>query len=134
MSLGPKGAVAKQVRFALLHDNGVYNLAFGDYDPTTQTLDDQAVSNKGDFESILATIAAAAYDFCHYHRGASIFVVGGIPARTRLYRIAIAHYLGDIQAQFAIYGELGDTWEPFQFNRPYTAFFAQPNDLFSDYL
>ncbi len=40
VSAGPRGAIAKQIRFALLHDSGVYNLAFGDYDPVNQTLDD----------------------------------------------------------------------------------------------
>lgn len=133
VSVGPKGLINKQIRFALLHDSGVYNLALGDYNPVTQLLDDQAVSNNGDSKLILATVAAAAYDFCRHHPGASIFVVGGTPARTRLYRTAIARYLNHIQRQFTIYGELGEAWEPFQPNRPYTAFFAQPNDL-NDYL
>ena len=134
LSLGPKGVITKQVRFALLHGDKVYNLAFGDFDSATRTFDDQAVSNNGDLELILATVAAAVYDFCRYHSGASIFAVGGTPARTRLYRMAIARHLNRLQAQFRIYGELEDEWEPFQLNRPYTAFFAQPNDSFNDYL
>jgi len=88
------------------------------------------VSNNGDLELILATVAAAAHDFCRYHPGASIFVVGGTAARTRLYQMAIARYLDRLQTQFTIYGELSDAWEPFQPNRPYTAFFAQPNNIY----
>lgn len=128
VSLGPKGAIAKQIRFALLHGSDVYNLTFGDYNSETHTLDDQIISDNGDLEMILATVAAAAFDCCQCHPGVSVFVVGNTAARTRLYRMAIARYLSDIQTLFEIYGELGDTWEPFQPNRPYTAFFAQLND------
>lgn len=109
-------------------------MAFGDFDPITRTFDDQAVSNNGDLELILATVAAAAYDFCRQHPGASIFAVGGTPARTRLYRMAIARHLDRLQTQFTIYGELGNEWEPFQLNQPYAAFYARPNDSFNDYL
>lgn len=44
VSRGPKGIVVKQVRFALLHGDSVYNLALGDFDPVTRTFNDQAVT------------------------------------------------------------------------------------------
>ncbi|RZK30075.1 MAG: hypothetical protein EOO61_19765 [Hymenobacter sp.] len=134
VSEGPKGLITKRVQFSLVHPSGVYNLAFGDFDCITQVLNDQAVSNNGDYELVLATVAAAAHEFCCHHPGASIFAVGGTPARTRLYQIGIARYLDLLQTQFTIYGELGAEWEPFQRNKSYTAFFAQPNDSFSSYL
>lgn len=134
VSTGPKGLITKQVRFALLHGDDVYNLAFGDFDPTTQVFNDQVVSNNGDLELLLAPVAAAVHDFCRQRPGASIFAVGSTPARTRLYRMAIAHYLDRLQAQFTIYDELGSEWEPFHPHRFYTAFFAQSNDFFNDYL
>ena len=107
VSVGPKGLINKQVRFALLHDSGVYNLAFGNYNPATQLLNDQTVSNNGNLELVLATVAAAAYDVCRTHPGASIFVVGGTLARTRLYHSVITRYLDRLQTQFTVYGELG---------------------------
>jgi hypothetical protein len=103
-------------------------MVFGYYNSKANMLDDQEVSDNGDLEMILATVAAAAFDFCQYYPGANIFVVSSTVARTRLYHMAIARYLSDIQTQFKIYGELGDTWEPFQPYRPYTAFFARLND------
>ena len=42
--------------------------------------------------------------------------------------MGIARYLDRIQAQFTIYGEIGEEWEPFQLARTYTAFVARPNE------
>lgn len=134
VSKGPKGLINKRVQFSLVHPSCVYNLSFGDFDFATQVLNDHAVSNNGDYELVLATVAAAAHEFCRHHPDASIIAIGGTPARTRLYQMGIARYLDLLQMQFTIYGELGDEWEPFQRNKPYTAFFAQPNDSFSSYL
>ena len=134
VSEGPKGLIAKRVQFTLIHPSGIYNLAFGDFDFITLTLKDQVVSNNGDYKMVLATVAAAAHDFCRNHPGTSIFIVGGNPARTRLYQMGISRYLDRLQTQFTIYGELGDEWEPFQRNKLYSAFFAQPNESFNSYL
>jgi hypothetical protein len=134
VSEGPRGLIAKRVQFSLVHPSGVYNLSFGDFDVETQVLNDQATSDNGDYELVLATVAAATHDFCRHHPETSIFAVGGNPARTRLYQMSIARYLDLLQTQFTIYGELGTEWEPFQRNKLYTAFFAQPNDSFSSYL
>ena len=136
VSKGPKGLINKRVQFSLVHPSCVYNLSFGDlilrlkFSMTTLL----AIMVIGDYELVLATVAAAAHEFCRHHPDASIIAIGGTPARTRLYQMGIARYLDLLQMQFTIYGELGDEWEPFQRNKPYTAFFAQPNDSFSSYL
>lgn len=111
----------------------MYNLSFGDVNEQTQQLDDQAVSNNGDLELVLATVAAAAYNFCRQHPDASLYLTGSTPARTRLYQMGIARFLDLIQVQFSIYGELDDSWKPFLRNKRYTAFFIQPNTSFDSY-
>lgn len=134
VSGGPKGFTAKRVQFSLVYADNVYNLSFGDVNAETQKIDDQIASNNGDLELVLATVAAAAYDFCRHHPDASLYLTGSTPARTRLYQIGITRFLDLIQSQFSIYGELGDSWEPFQRNKRYTAFFIQPTSSFDSYL
>ena len=41
----------------------VYNIAFGDKDNTTGNIDDTIISNNGDSEKVLATVAATVYAF-----------------------------------------------------------------------
>ncbi len=72
ISEGPKGAIRKLIEFQETTDTGLYNLAFGDKDPVTGSIDDLAVSDNGDTEKILATIVSALYAFCEKYPGAFI--------------------------------------------------------------
>ena len=64
-SEGPKGRLRKAIRFRHIPKLGanVYNLAFGDYDAVTDTIDDKVVSNNGDGKIVLHTVADAIVDF-----------------------------------------------------------------------
>lgn len=124
-SEGPKGLIEKRIQFTLLNQEEVYNLAFGDKDSITGEIDDLVVSNNGDSEKVLSTVVSAVYAFYDKHPEASIFASGSTPARTRLYRIGIAEYFGDIKDNFEIYGQLEDRWELFEKGKEYSAFLAQ---------
>ena len=50
ISEGNKGAIRKLIEFQATSDEDVYNLAFGDKDPSTGDLNDLAVTNNGDTE------------------------------------------------------------------------------------
>lgn len=58
ISEGPKGAIRKLIEFQPTTDPETYNLAFGDKHPSTGGIDDLAVSDNGDTEKVLATVAA----------------------------------------------------------------------------
>ena len=60
-SEGPRGRIAKLVMFTETNQAGLYNLALGDKDPLTGELDDTSISNNGDSEQVLATVAGCVY-------------------------------------------------------------------------
>jgi hypothetical protein len=88
-SVGPKGDIPKIIVFNKVSDNGLYNLAFGDYDEKTGHINDRAVSNNGDSEKILATVIQALYIFFKRYPTCIVIAKGNTKSRTRLYRMGI---------------------------------------------
>ena len=76
VSEGPKGLIVKRIQFTLINKDDVFNLAFGDKDPVSGTIDDLAISNNGDSEKILATVIGAVYAFCDKNPDAWILATG----------------------------------------------------------
>lgn len=66
---GPNGKVKKVVEFFRLQDykEGVYNLAFGDWDDNKQCINDLAITNNSDRDKVLATVAATVLEFMKDH-------------------------------------------------------------------
>lgn len=48
ISEGPKGLIRKIVEYSETSTENVYNLAFGDYDEMTKSINDLSVTNNGD--------------------------------------------------------------------------------------
>lgn len=123
ISQGPKGPIRKKVIYTETEFANVYNLAFGDYDLNTNTIDDFAVTNNGDSSTVLATVASTVQVFMNQHPKAWILIMGSTPARTRLYRMCIANNLAEISLNFVIFGRdsngdwiqfvIGDTYDSF---------------------
>ncbi len=91
-SKGAKGAIKKIARFTRIGVN-LYNFGFGDLDSITGDLSDKSVSNNGDKDKVLATVAAIIYDFTSLFLDAAIFIKGSTAARTRWYQMNInAHW------------------------------------------
>ncbi|WP_419541755.1 DUF6934 family protein [Pasteurella oralis] len=90
-------------KFAKLGLVSLFNLGFGDT-PDGELIDDKSVTNNGDMETTLRTVAQAAEDFFELHRSAVIFFQGSTPSRTRLYRMMLNKYYDDISIQFDILG------------------------------
>jgi hypothetical protein len=122
-SEGPKGKVEKVVVYSEINLKGTYNLAFGDKDPLTGFLCDLTVTNNGDSQKVLATVAATLYAFTAENPDAYIVATGSTAARTRLYRMGITNNLESIMKDFNVYG-LNETknWESFRKNITYGAF------------
>jgi len=87
MSKGRNGIVRKRIIFAKTETKGIYNLAFGNIG-ANNNFDDGIISNNGDRNEILATIAMAVDKY------------------TRLYRMAIGINLRELSKKFEIFAEV----------------------------
>ena len=125
ISEGNKGAVRKLIEFQATSDEDVYNLAFGDKDPSTGDLNDLAVTNNGDTEKVLATVVAALYVFFDNYPTAYVYATGSTKARTRLYRIGITKFYEEMQKDFYLYGQDRDDYPEFKLGKDYDGFLAQ---------
>ena len=120
-SEGPKGSIKKTVIYSEIED-GLFNLAFGDWNEQLNKLDDSIRSNNGDRDKILATVASTAIDFTDRFPQAEIFTEGSTPARTRLYQMGISNHLEEISEGFEIQGYIEQEWSPFRKGINYEAF------------
>jgi hypothetical protein len=123
-SEGPKGHIPKIVLFELYEEGNVsfYNLCFGDWNEITGTIDDTSITNNGDAEKVLATVAAIIVDFTHKFEDAIIYAEGSNRARTRRYQIGINKLKNEIDELFHVYGKTCGRWERFQKSINYEAF------------
>lgn len=115
-SEGPKGRIRKAARVTRVPELGhnVYNLAFGDYDERSEKIDDRIVSNNGDREVILQTIADVVVDFLEQYPLAILLIRGSTPSRIRLYQIGIAIFWAAIKRHYEILGKYQGRWAPFE--------------------
>ncbi|OQP65849.1 hypothetical protein A3860_14745 [Niastella vici] len=125
---GPRGRIKKMVVFSLVKWKGIlfYNLAFGDYIDELNKLNDDSVSNNGDRQKVLATVATIVIDFANHFPDALIFATGSTPARTRLYQMNINRLWDEVKLLFQIYGVRSDgIMELFRPNENYHGFYAR---------
>ena len=102
VSIGPKGSIVKRIEFAYIEPLSFWNLGFGDYNPATNRIDDQIVSDNGDGRKVLATVAFAVQQFFIPRPGATVFFTGSTDQRTRVYSWVITNYWSDISANFNV--------------------------------
>lgn len=122
VSKGIRGNIPKLVIYSETHLHNFYNLGFEDKDEKTGEIDDKVITNNGDSEKVLATVASTLYIFMEKYPNAMVFAIGNTKARTRLYRIGINNNLAEIQKDFDVYGLAGDDWRFFEKQTEYTAF------------
>lgn len=100
-------------------------MAFGDKDELTGDFDDQAASDNGDSEKVLATVVQALYKFFDSYPSATVYATGSTKVRTRLYRMGIRRHLDEVIQDFELYGRIGDDFFKFQVNIEYSAFLVR---------
>src|ERR1700712_3575512 len=88
ISIGKNGRIIKQVEFQATLVSEIYNLVFGDVDGN-EGISDTSVSNNGDRNKILATVAYVVNLYLERYPERLIYFRGSTPERTRLYRMAI---------------------------------------------
>lgn len=126
VSKGNKGDISKLVIYSQTHLHGFYNLGFGDKDEITGDIDDTVITNNGDSEKVLATVAATLYTFTDKFPDAMIFATGSTTGRTRLYRIGISNNLDAIKTDFEIFGLTQDkNWVQFEKRKDFEAFLVK---------
>jgi len=125
ISEGPNGLMRKLIQFQETNQPDLFNLAFGNKNSETGEIDDLSVSNNGDSEKVLATVVSALYAFFDKHPGAFVYATGSTPARTRLYRMGITRFYGEIVEDFELYGQIGDKFYEFKPGTVYTGFLSQ---------
>jgi uncharacterized protein DUF6934 len=113
LSEGPKGTIKKVARFNTIGVN-LYNFGFGDLDETTGDISDTVVTNNGDGDKVLATVAGIVYDFTGRFTEAAIYIKGSTAARTRWYQMSIGANWEEIGRTFEVFGYRDDKWEHFQ--------------------
>lgn len=125
VSEGPKGKISKLVQYSETNLKDFYNLGFGDKDEQTGEIDDKAITNNGDSQKVLATVAATVYAFTEKHPDSWIYATGSNNIRTRLYRMGITNNLIEIQKDFEVFGLRGNQWEDFEKGIDYDAFLVK---------
>ncbi|MEY5047603.1 MAG: hypothetical protein RLZZ175_962 [Bacteroidota bacterium] len=124
ISEGPNGLITKVVHYSETNLKGYYNLGFGDKDTLTGFVSDISVSNNGDMNKVLSTVATTLFIFIRKYPEATVIATGSTDVRTRLYRIGISNNLEKIEKEFVIMGLKDGKWEIFQKNIDYGAFLA----------
>jgi hypothetical protein len=125
-SVGQKGVIQKLVIFQKIDENqDIYNLAFGDLDEKTNEIDDEIITNNGDSEKVLFTVASTIYIFTYKYPNARIVLEGSSKSRTRLYQIGISKFLDEIEEDFVVFGLIEKDWFLFEKNQKYEAFLIQ---------
>ena len=110
-SVGRNGSILKVVEFTpLLEDELIYNLGFGDVDPLTGSWDDKAITNNGDRNKILVTVAALVVSFLDEHPTVTVYAEGSTPTRNKLYQRTIDRFWEEISESYDVkgYTESGD--------------------------
>lgn len=126
VSEGTSGSIPKLIIYSETHLHNFYNLGFGDKDQATGQIDDEVVTNNGDSEKVLATVASTLYTFTDKFPDAMVFATGSTKARTRLYRIGISNNLEEILEDYEVFGLVGERdWQPFQKQVDFEAFLVK---------
>lgn len=109
-SNGINGEIVKGIAYTATKNEKLYNLGFGDliFNPIQNgyVIDDLVVSDNGDRNTVLATVAKSAYIFSEKYPDKNIFIKGSTKARTRLYRRAISLNLEELSETFHIFGAM----------------------------
>ena len=115
VSVGQYGNIPKRVEFMPTEILNISNLAFGDISEDGE-IDDYSISDNGDRNKNLATIAFAVEIYLNKFPGHRVYFKGSTQERTRLYRMALGINFEELSLKFKVYAEQRDGIVPFQKN------------------
>lgn len=102
------------------------NLAFGDVSDKGE-IDDLVVSNNGDRNKVLATVAYVIGIYLSRYPNRIIRFEGSTEERNRLYRMAVGLNLEELSSAYEILAEHPDGIQPFRKNAPIDAILIKSN-------
>ena len=130
ISEGRYGRLTKILIFEeLKRINNTVNLALGTV-LDNQKIDFTGITNNGDKNKILATVAAIVYNFNEIYPDVGIYVSGSDTRRTILYQRAIAYAYDELTLTFNIHGDISTDdeihdFQPFDGSKNYTGFLIE---------
>ena len=128
ISLGKKGEIIKVVQYSPTGIPNTYNLGFGDKDIKAGKVSDSVISDNGDGQKVLVTVAGTVIKFIENHPNSEVIAVGVSQSRTRLYQIGISNNLQEIAKSFHIYGFAHGKWHTFEKGKNYDAFLIRKKE------
>jgi hypothetical protein len=129
-SQGRHGNLAKIVSFDEIAElDNIFNLALGTILPDGK-VDFETITNNGDRNKILTTVAGIVGTFIEYNPGKNVYITGSDNRRTLLYQRAIAYGYDELIQIFDIYGDISmgyprTEFEPFEKERKYRGFLVK---------
>ena len=134
ISVGKKGSIKRVIRFTKTPLPNFYNLGFGDKIQDSDYVDDKVVTDNGDTEKILATIASTIFVFTEKYPNSYILLLSQNLGILRLYRIAISKFFARVSIDFEVLGmpEGDKLWKKFKLNTHYVCFLIHRNTKFND--
>ena len=130
LSLGRRGAILKVITFDPIETepHQVFNLSLADTDNMTKQIRDDVISDNGDKNKIVETVAESINIFCEHYFKAYILIRGNSSSRNRLYQMAIGKRVKKIRLRYEIYGLTKTGWQAFLQNQNYDGFLLRRND------
>ena len=124
-SIGKRGNIHKRIVFMPTERPDIYNLAFGHVGTDDHKTNDNSVSNNGDRNKILATVAFVVEAYTKRYPDRWVFFRGNTKEKTRLYRMAIGLNYNELSRKFDIYVHVGGDIVPFANDLEIVAFFVK---------
>lgn len=123
-SIGPHGRIKKIVRYyrERMGFFSYLSLVFGNVIEGAPEVDTLSVSNNGDRDKLLATVAATVFEVTARYPEIFVIAKGSTRARTRLYQIGVFGHFGLIAPLFVVFGLRNGRWRPARRNINYEAF------------
>ncbi|MFH7015446.1 DUF6934 family protein [Flavobacterium sp. FlaQc-47] len=126
ISTGLRGDISKVIKYTVTNNPDLVNLGFGDKininnNNGTFDIDDINITDNGDRNVILATVANATYTFTKLNPDKFVFFSGSCDIRTRLYRMAITNNYKELTETFIIFGIIQNPDTAKYYNIPFNS-------------
>jgi hypothetical protein len=127
ISQGRHGDLVKIVTFEeLVTINNAFNLSLGTILPNGE-IDFDSITNNGDRNKVLATVARTIYVFIEKHPDKDVYITGSDNRRTMLYKRAIVFGYDELIENFDVFGDTSNDeeshkFEPFDNSKNYSGF------------
>ncbi|MFN0050013.1 MAG: DUF6934 family protein [Cytophagales bacterium] len=122
VSVGKNGEIIKVIIFQKIEPL-VFNLVLSDFDPYTQLLLDNVVSNNNDIAKIMATVVQAVVLFLNSNINGTVYLEANSIQKNLLYNRIFTSYYIQMNENYLIRGQIGEKVEDYQIGKIYNSFY-----------